>query len=115
MESIKNTLFFILISLLVLVIAVSMGINSFLFFKYIELKEIVEAQKREQAQVEVNRGTYLDLKTTIEEQRKEIIRLGDKNNLCVERLDNTIKNLERCEQDKPVNENKGPSEKNLID
>jgi hypothetical protein len=114
MVSEKRILIAVLVSLVVLIIMVSMGFNAILFFKYIELKGIVEGMRRENIQLKFNRGEYIDLKTTIEEQRKEIIRLEERNNLCLEKLNKTIDGLEKCVRGGGLNENK-LNEKDLLD
>ncbi len=114
MLSVKRILIAILVSLVVLIIMVSLGFNAVLFFKCVELKEIVERQGREDTRLRFNRGRYLDLKTTIEEQRKEIIRLGERSDLCLEKLERTIDDLERRERFEGSS-GKNLNEKNILD
>ena len=104
----------LLLSLLVLIIIVELGINAFLFFKYTELKAISEQWKRETQQLEFNRGKYIDLKATIEEQRKEIIHLQQRNDLCLDKLDNTVDELNQCRTGGKLNEN-NLSEKTFVE
>ena len=104
----------LLLSLLVLIIVVELGINAFLFIKYSELKAISEQWKSENQQLEFKRGKYIDLKATIEEQRKEIIHLQQRNDLCLDKLDKTIDELNKCRSGGKLSE-KNLSEKDLIE
>jgi len=113
MVSVKRILIAVLVSLVVLIIIVSLGFNAILFFKYVELKGIIEGQRKENVRLEFNRGSYLDLKTTIEEQRKEIIRLEGRNSLCLEKLEKTLDDLEKGERGGRPSINL--NEKNLLD
>ncbi len=106
MISVKRILIAVLVSLVVLIIIVSLGFNAILFFKYVELR-------KENVRLEFNRGSYLDLKTTIEEQRKEIIRLEGRNSLCLEKLEKTLDDLEKGERGGRPSINL--NEKNLLD
>lgn len=114
MISEKRVLIAVLVSLVVLVIVVSLGFNAVLFFKYVELKEIMEEQRKENVRLGFDRGRYLDLKTTIEEQRKEIIRLGARNSLCLEKLEKTLNDLKKYERGERSSE-KNLNEENLLD
>ena len=104
----------LLLALLVLIIIVELGINAFLFFKYTELKAISEEWKKGNQQLEFNRGKYIDLKTTIEEQRKEIIHLQQRNDRCLDKLDKTIDKLNKCRSGVKLSE-KSLSEKDLLE
>lgn len=104
----------LLLTLLVLIIIVGLGLNTFLFFKGVELKGIIEKQREESVKLESNRGKYIDLKTTIEEQRKEIIQLQQRNNRCFEKLEETLADLRKYEKDGRLSE-KNLGEKDLLD
>jgi len=114
MVSANRILVAVLVTLMVLTIVVSLGINAILFFQCVELKGMVEGQRRENARLGLNRGRYIDLKTVIEEQRKEIIRLEEKNNLCLEKLEKALDDLEKFERSGNLGE-KDLNEKKLLD
>jgi hypothetical protein len=114
MVSVKRILMAVLFSVMVLIIMVSLGFNAILFFKYVELKGVVQGQRKENVRLEFDRGRYIDMKTTIEEQRKGIIRLRERNNLCLERLEKALDGLEKRDRDGRSSE-QNLNEKNLLD
>jgi len=92
----KGILIAVLVALVVLIIVVSLGVNATLFFKCVELKEMVEQQRSENTQLEFNRGRYIDLKTIIEEQGKNIIQLEERNERCLQKFEKALDDLEKC-------------------
>ena len=114
MINIKRLLMMVLATLFVLVILVDLGISAILFFKYVELKDVTDEIRKENLQLRFNRGKYIDLKTTIEEQTKEIMRIEAKNALCLKKYEETLSELKQCE-DGGVNNVETMSENNLLD
>ena len=108
---IANT--FVLPLLLLLIVTV-LGLNVFLLFKYFELQTMVRTQGGKSPAREFNPGKYIDYKTTIEEQRKEIIRLQNKNDRCLDKLDKTIADLDSCRGDEVLREH-NLSEERLLE
>jgi hypothetical protein len=114
MISVKRILMMVLATLFVLVVLVNLSISAILFFKYVELKDVTEEIRKENLQLKFNRGKYIDLKTTIEEQRKEMMRIEERNVLCLNKYEETLSELRKCE-DGRVNNVESMSEKNLLD
>jgi len=98
MISVKRILLSVLITLFVLILLVELGVSTILFFKYVDLKNITDDLKKENLQLQFNRGKYIDLKTTIEEQRKEIMRIEERNALCLNKYEETLSELGKCAQ-----------------
>ena len=114
MINVKRILMMVLVTLFILVILVNVSISTFLFYKYVELKEVTEEIRNDNYQLKFNRGKYIDLKTTIEEQRKEIIRIEEKNTLCLNKYEETLGALQKCAQGEGKSA-ESLNENNLID
>jgi hypothetical protein len=114
MINVKRILMMVLVTLFVLVILVNVSISTILFYKYVELKEVTEEIRNENFQLKFNRGKYIDLKTTIEEQRKEMMRIEQRNALCLNKYEETLSELRKCE-DGGRNNVESMSENNLLD
>ena len=100
----KRILTALLVALVVLIIVVSLGVNAFLFLKCVELKEMTERQRSEHTQLEFNRGKYIDLKVTIEEQRKDIMQLEERNERCLQKFEKALDDLENCKDSSDLEE-----------
>ena len=114
MINVKRILMMVLATLFALVILVDLGISAILFFKYAELKDSTEEIRKENIHLKFNRGKYIDLKTTIEEQRKEIMRIEGRNALCLNKYEETLSELRKCDNG-DVNNVESMSENNLLD
>ena len=114
MINVKRILMMLLVTLFILVILVNVSISTILFYKYVELKEVTEEIRNENSQLKFNRGKYIDLKTTIEEQRKEMMRIKQRNALCLNKYEETLSELRKCE-DGGRNNVESMSENNLLD
>ena len=114
MINVKRILMMVLVTLFILVILVNVSISTFLFYKYVELKEVTEEIRNDNYQLKFNRGKYIDLKTTIEEQRKEMMRIEQRNAICLNKYEETLSELRKCE-DGGRNNVESMSENNLLD
>jgi len=114
MIKVRRILIMVLATLFVLLLLVDLGISAFLFFKYVEFKNVTEEIRKENLHLKYNRGKYIDLKTTIEEQRKEIMRIEERNALCFKKYEEKLSELKKCE-DGGRNKVESMGENNLLD